>query len=298
MKTKVEDHKKPVLLGKIVLVVILIIGIGGLFYWINSLKYVYTDDAAIDGDHVSISAKISGRISNLLVDEGAKVEAGQLLVQLDDTSLRASQLQSVTAINSAKQNLILAKVNLDKAQEDFDRTKTMFEAGNASKQQYDHDANAVEAAKVSSSYCQAQIEYSKAQLGVVESQLIDTKITASIPGIIAKRFFLPGEVVQPGQAIFTLNNLNHIWVTANYEETKIRLVHPNESVEVSIDAYPWHTFKGKVIQVSAGVEPPPFQISDSTKTTQKIPVKILLDPVPASMPLVPGMSVEAKIKVK
>ena len=106
------------------------------------------------------------------------------------------------------------------------------------------------------------------------------------------------EVAQAGQVIFLINDLKHIWITANYEETKIRKVHPGQSVAVYVDAYPSHPLKGRVEQIAAKITDPPFQISDTTKTTQKIPVKILLDQVPGSMVLLPGMSVETKIEVR
>jgi membrane fusion protein, multidrug efflux system len=297
MKTKTEEHKKPILLGTIILIVLLIAGIGGLFYWISSFKYVSTDDAAIDGDHVSVSAKMLGRIKNLSVAEGAKVEEGQLLVQLDDADLRAQENQSSTALISAQETVTLTKVNLKKAQDDFDRSDSQFKAGYISKEQYDHTKSALDAAKVQYSIDMSKVNNTRAQIGVIQTGLLNTKINAPISGIIAKRSVMPGEVVQPGQVIFLINDLNHVWVTANFEETKIRLIHPNESVEISVDAYPNHPLKGRVVQVSAAIVPPPFQISDTTKTTQKIPVKILFDQIPDSMALLPGMSVEVKIKV-
>jgi membrane fusion protein (multidrug efflux system) len=298
MKTKIEEHKKPVLTGGIVLSVILIAGLGGLYYWISTFKYAYTDDASIDGDHVSVSAKMLGRIRKLEVDEGANVEAGQLLAELDDADLRAQENQSNTGLVSAEENVVLKRVDLQKAQQDFERAEIQFKSGFISKEQYDHTKNALDSAKVQNSIAASEVSNNQAQLGVIQTQLQSTKILAPISGTIAKRSVMPGEVVQPGQVIFLINDLKHIWVTANFEETKIRLVHPGQSAEVYIDAYPHHPFKGRATQVAAKITDPPFQISDTTKTTQKVPVKILLDSAPDSIKLLPGMSVEVKIKVK
>ena len=124
----------------IILVVLLIAGIGYVGYWFIFSKYVGTDDAAIDGNHVSVSAKMMGRVRNLTVDEGATVTAGQLLVQLDDTDLRAQEVQATASLDYANQNLVLAKVNLDRTQADFERTKTLMDTGNTTKEQYDHAA--------------------------------------------------------------------------------------------------------------------------------------------------------------
>jgi membrane fusion protein (multidrug efflux system) len=297
MTTKTPEHKKPVLIGGIVLTVLLIAGLGGLYFWISSFTYVYTDDAAIAGNHVSVSAKILGRVQNLTVDEGAQVAKGQLLVQLDDSDLRAQENQVSTGLVSAEQNVALKKVDLRGAQDDFDRANAQFKSGFISREQYDHAKSALDTAKVQNSIAVAQMGNTRAQLGVIQTQLQNTRINAPISGFIAKRSVMPGEVVQPGQTIFLINDLRHIWITADYEETKIRLVHPGESAEVFIDAYPGRPLKGRVIQVGANIADPPFQISDSTKTTQKVPVKILLNKVPDSMVLLPGMSVETKIRI-
>jgi membrane fusion protein (multidrug efflux system) len=65
-----------------------------------------------------------------------------------------------------------------------------------------------------------------------------------------------------------------------------------------VDAYPSYPFKGHVSRISAGIVPPPFSIGEFTKTTQRIPVTILFDEIPGGMLLLPGMSVEVKIKIK
>ncbi len=295
---KTGEQKRPVFISVIILALLIIAGIGYLGYWVIFSNYIATDNASIDGDHVSVSAKMMGRVKNLLVNEGDKVEAGQLLVQLDDTDLLAQEFHLSASVKSAGQNLILAKVNLDRTKEDFARIKTLSDTGNVTKEQYDHAAKSVDAAKAQYSIAQSQIDAANAQLGVIRTQLLNTKIIAPISGVVAKRLVMPGEVVQPGQAIFTINDLSHIWVTANFEETKIRLIHPGEPVDITVDAYPNYPFKGRVKQIAAAIVPPPFSIGESAKTTQKIPVKIALNKIPDSKVLLPGMSVEVKIKVK
>jgi len=297
IQKKSKDQKKPVVVGGIVLAALVVIGIVILIIWISSWSYVTTDDAAIEGTHVSVSAKMMGRIASLTVDEGSKIEKGQLLVQLDDTDLQAQASQLQASLNYTTLNLELARINLDRTKNDFERIKTVFKSGNSTPEQFDHASKALDAANVQYSVGQAQIETSKAQLGVVETQLTNTKITAPISGIIAKRNYVPGEVVQPGQPIFLINDLKDVWIIANYEETKIRLIRPGQPAEITVDAYPDFKFKGKVSILSAAIVPPPFSIGESTKTTQKVPIKIVFDSIPDSAKLMPGLSVEVTIKV-
>jgi membrane fusion protein (multidrug efflux system) len=282
---KTNERKKPVFLGTIVLLVLVLSGLTVGYFWLNDMiNFVSTDDAAIDGDHVTISAKTLGRIRSLFAEERDKIKSGQLLVQMDEADLLAQKTQALASLRYANQNLIFAKVNLDRAKDDFQRAKKLFNSGVSTKEQYNH---------ASKSY-----ETSKTQLGIVETQLQNTKITSPITGIIAKKSFVPGDVVQPGQAIYIINNLDSLWVTANFEETKIRHIRPGEEVEITIDAYPGGPFKGIVTRISAGIVTPPFSIGEFTKTTQRVPVKIDFKNLPESLVLLPGMSVEVKIKIK
>jgi membrane fusion protein (multidrug efflux system) len=295
---KKEVHKSPVRFATIILL-ILILGGGwyGYNWYNNSTNGLSTDSASIDSEHVSVSAKMMGRIHSLGADEGARVEAGQLLVQLEDSDLRAQEAQATASLNYAKKNQVLAKVNLDRAQDDLARLKTLLDNGNTTQEQYDHAAKALETANAQYSIAQAQIDTANAQLGVIQTQIQNTKIAAPISGVVAKRNVIPGEIVQPGQAIFTINDPDHFWITANFEETKIRLIHPGQKVDINVDAYPDQKFTGRVEQISASIVPPPFSIGETTKTTQKIPVKILFDRIPNGVSLLSGMSVEVKIKL-
>jgi len=292
-----KDRKKPVVLGSVILVVLLAAALALGAYWlVSTAKFVSTDDAAIDGQHVTVSARMLGRVRELLVSEGTKVTNGQLLIQLDDADLRAQESQSEASLNYVKKNLLLARVNREKAKEDFNRTKSLFDSGAAPREQYDHALKAVDVANAQYSIALAQIDTSDAQLKILQTQLQNTKILAPIGGSVAKQSVQPGDVVQPGQAIFTINDLDHIWITANFKETKIRYIQTNAYVKITVDAYPTRKFSGKVFRVGAGIVPPAFTIGDFTKTTQRIPVKILLVERPDGVILLPGMSVEVQIK--
>jgi membrane fusion protein (multidrug efflux system) len=296
---KKEDHKKTRLAAVIVLSVIVIIAGGFVFYWyITFFHYISTDLASIESTRVSVASKMMGRVAAMSALEGDKVEAGQILVQLDDTDLKSQESQMVAALALAKQNSALVQVNLTRAEADFDRIKQIYSGGYSSKEQYDHAEKNLEAARVQYEIAQGQVDVAGAQLQVLTTQKANTKIAAPISGIISKKNVSPGEIVQPGQAIYVITNLNDIWVTANIEETKVRFIHVDMDAEITIDAFPDTRFKGRIAQIAAAIVPPPFTIGESTKTIQKIPVKIVFDPVPDSLKLLPGMSVEVRIKVK
>jgi membrane fusion protein (multidrug efflux system) len=292
-----KSRKGPIVFGTVILVLLVGVGLVLGVYWLKDMiNYVSTDDAAIDSDHVNVSAKTLGRIAQLLAAEGDKVASGQLLVVLEATDLRAQEAQASASLNYAKRNVELSKINLDRAQSDAERIRTLFSTGSATKEQNDHANNALEAARAQDALALAQVDTATAQLGVIESQLLNTKISAPIAGVVAKKSMMQGDVVQPGQTIYAINDLDQVWVVANFEETKIGRIELGAPVEVTVDAVKGRTFAGKVELIGAGIVAPAFSIGDFTKTTQRVPVRISIDKDQAG--LIPGMSVEVKVKTK
>jgi len=295
----IEERKRPVLIGRIVLAVLLAAGITfGCLWYFHWSRFVGTDDAIIDSNRAAISSKMLGRIKKLAVDEHQKVKAGQLLVQLDDTDLRAQEAQVAASVNMALKSLELARINMERAANDLERIKIQYAMAAVTREDMDHSQKSADAARAQHSIAQAQVGIAQSQLEVIRVQLQNTVISAPFDGVITKRSAMPGEVVQAGQAIFQLYDLSDIWVTANLEETKVGRIHEGQPVEISVDAYPRHPFKGRVTQVAANIVPPPFTIGDFTKTTQRVPVKIMINQPLDSMLLLPGMSVEVKVRVK
>ena len=292
--------------------IILIAAILGIYWYIGQLAYVSTDDAVIDGNRLSVSSKILGRIMLLTVDEGDTVKQGQLLVQLDSTDLKAQELQARAALNLARESIKLSNVNLAKAQEDFNRAEQQFNENVIPKEQFDHIQKALEVAKAQLNIDKTKVETSKAQLNVIETQLLNTSIYSPMDGVLGKRWVLKGDVVQPGQPIYTIFDLKNIWVTAYLEETKLASINLGDKVEISVDAYPDQNFAGKVYQIGSNTAsqfsliPPSNASGNFTKVTQRVPIKISIEPVNETgqsdpsddINLLPGMSVEIKIKVK
>jgi len=290
-----KSRKGPVVFGSVILIALVGVGLvlGGRWL-VDAVNYVSTDDSSIDGDHVNVSAKTLGRIAKLSVAEGDKVDAGQVIVLLEEADLRAQEAQATASLNFAKRNVELSKISLDRAQADADRTRTLLGSGAATKEQNEHAVSALASASAQYAIALAQVDTATAQLGVLENQLLNTRISSPITGVVAKKSMMQGDVVQPGQTIYTINDLDKVWVTANFEETKIGRIELGAPVLVTVDAYGGRAFTGKVALIGAGIVPPAFSIGDFTKTTQRVPIRILLDKTEAR--LLPGMSVEVKVK--
>ncbi|WP_028974810.1 HlyD family secretion protein [Spirochaeta cellobiosiphila] len=299
MEKEKKGRKEPKIVSRIiVIIVVLAVAAWGITKTIDTLKYVSTDDASIDGKQFNLSSKMLGRISKINVKEGDKVNAGDILIELDSTDLKAQQTQAQASLVYARKNLLLAQINQDKASDDYDRIKGLYKSGATTKESYDHAVSALEAAKAQYNVMQAQVDTSQAQIGVIEAQLMNTRIPSQIDGIIDTIEQEEGDVVQPSQTILTVNNLDKLWVIANIKETKINRIKEGATVRITVDALPHQTLLGSVDKVYPGIVAPAFQIGEFTKTTQRVPVKIQFHNIPSDFQLLPGLSVEVKVEGK
>jgi membrane fusion protein, multidrug efflux system len=290
------------------LLLLILAGAVATWYWYNNLRgYVSTEDAAIEADAIEIGSKILGRIVELTGEEGDTLHQAVLIVHLDDADLRAQEAQTQASLQYAEQNVALSRVNLERTQEDYDRAVLQIKDRIITQEQFDHAAKAVDIAKAQLKVSESQIATANAQLNVVQTQLKNTQIFAPATAIVAKKWVLNGDIVQPGQPIFTLYDLQNVWVKANLEETKIASIHVGDDVQLEIDAYPHHPFQGKVILLGAAAAsqfsliPPNNASGNFTKVTQRVPIKISITDlalIQKSTPLLPGMSVTIKIKTE
>jgi membrane fusion protein (multidrug efflux system) len=287
---------------------IIVLALIGVWYWYQGqLGYVSTDDAFIDGNKLSLASKMLGRITNLYADEGNNVTKGELLVRLDSTDLIAQRDQAFISLKLAQDNIQLSQVNLNKAQTDFERAKQQYDGKIIPKEQYDHAHSALEAAQAELGISKTKVGSAKAQLNVINTQLQNTTIYSPMNGVVAKRWVLQGDVVQPGQPIFSIYNLDSLWVIADLQETDLASIKEGQNVEIDVDSYPDHKFEGKVIQIGTNTAsqfaliPPSNAAGNFTKITQRIPIKISVRQADKNQNddarLLPGMSVEVKIKV-
>ncbi len=333
MNKEKKDWKVYVPLTLVVIAVLA----GIIFWYIDYSSYVKTDDAYVASDNISVSAKMMGRISNLYAQEGDSVKKGELLAELDSTDLLAQKRQviatkSQTVANMAQaeakyifdnKNIKVLEIGLEKSNDDLKRAKTQFEGGVMTKEQFEHVQKAQEVAKAQYEAAQAQLLVSKtqiksaqtaistseAQIGVIASQLSNTKLYAPSDGVIAKRWLLTGDITQPGQSIYTVNDNSKFWILVYLEETKIGNLHIGQKARFTLDTYPEVVFTGKIFTIGSSTAaqfsliPPNNASGNFTKVTQRIPLKISIDATDGGQSLsefnfLTGMSAVVKILKK
>jgi membrane fusion protein (multidrug efflux system) len=152
-------------------------------------------------------------------------------------------------------------------------------------------------AMASIAQARANLEASKLDLGY-------TTIVAPVDGVVTKKSVEVGQVVQQGQGLLLLVPLQDVWVTANFKETQLADVRTGQKVEVKVDLS-GKTYPGHVDSLAAATGtrlsllPPENATGNYVKVVQRIPVKIVLDPIPGgNQVLRPGMNIEATIFTK
>lgn len=151
------------------------------------------------------------------------------------------------------------------------------------------------------------VEIVKAKIKALRTQLTYYKITAPRSGVIAKCWMLPGDIVQPAQTLFTLDDSHKLWLAIYLEETKYSMISMGQEVEYALDAYPSLTFWGKIYYIGTNTAsqfsmiPASNASGNFTKVTQRILIKVTIDHITGDpehikqVRLASGMSAEVKI---
>ncbi|WP_339082690.1 efflux RND transporter periplasmic adaptor subunit [Pseudomonas sp. TMP9] len=173
-------------------------------------------------ESVMIRPEISGRIAQLHFAEGQRVEAGALLVSLDDAITRAE--------------LALANANLNLAEKNFQRAQMLFKRGASNAQALD-EAN-------------AQQQASRASVALSQARLDKTRILAPYAGVLGLRQVSPGDYLSEGQDIVNLEVLDPLKVDFSIPQKAVSQIRLKQSVEVSLDAYPGERFSGEIFAIN------------------------------------------------
>jgi membrane fusion protein (multidrug efflux system) len=303
--------------------------------------HVTTDDAYVDGTVALVSSRVSGTIIAVYVEDNWSVKEGQLLLKLDPRDFEVRVVQAEAQLERARQSVDemysgvdaatagvhLADSQLNQAQIDYQRQKTLKEQGVASLESYDQAQTALRVAVANKALATHQLAQARAALGQEVGQdhtrysrpivqqaeaalaaakldLTYTQIHAPFDGIITHKTVHVGHRVQVGEPLMAVVPIKRLYVTANFKETQLTDVRVGQKAEVEADIYPGYTYHGHVDSISMGTGaafsllPPENATGNWVKVVQRVPVKILFDQaIPADKPLRLGLSVEVSIDI-
>ena len=332
---KSQQRKKGL---SIFILLLLLIAIGSAAYWFFFVKgFEETEDAYVSGNQVMVSSQVSGNISKINVDNMDPVQAGDVLLELDDTNAKlsfeqaksnlANAVRQVSQLNYTVKQLKSAvranEITLAQAQGNLNRRVQLVKDGAIDKESFQHAKEAVELAK-------ANLTTSQNQLGANQALLLDgplseqpqiqsavsnlkqawlnlerTKIRSPIKGYVARRNAQVGQAVSVGGALMAVVTTDQMWLDANFKETQLTHMRIGQPVEIHFDLYGKDkTFNGKVVGIEMGTGsafsllPTQNATGNWIKVVQRVPVRIQLDPQQlAENPLRIGLSATVKVNV-
>jgi RND family efflux transporter MFP subunit len=247
--------------------------VGGRRTVLNASGYVIARRQA------TVSSKVTGKVVEVLVEEGMQVQDGQVLARLDDTNVRASLRLAEAQAQAAKAALAETRARLEEAQKQFDRTSALASKSVASASEFDRAEAEVKSLRARLESQAAQVAVAEREVAVWQQQLEDTVIRAPFAGVAISKNAQPGEMISPISAgggftrtgIGTIVDMTSLEIEVDVNESFLKRVQTGQTVEAVLDAYPDWKIACKVIAI--------IPAADRQKATVKVRVGFAqLDP--------------------
>ncbi len=218
----------------------------------------------------TVSSKVTGKILEILVEEGMTVKKDQVLAKLDPVNLQTMLEMSTRELEASRRNLDEIEVRLAEARRNLERNEALVKQQLVSQ-------TALDATRAEVNALAARLEASKAQVKVAESGLAirridydDLQVRAPFAGVVISKDAQPGEIVSPMSAgggftrtgIATIVDMDSREVEVDVNEAYINRVKPNQRVEATLDAYPDQTLAAHVVNI--------VPTADRTKATVRV----------------------------
>jgi HlyD family secretion protein len=270
----------------------------------------------IEADEVEVAAETSGKIRVFRVEEGSSVKRGDIIAEIDRSTLELQleqakagmnlayfQLQDLLSgarpedIEQSRQAVIQAEENLRVAEDDFNRLSALFKSGSAtSKQLEDSRARYISAQAQQKSALQAmkklenlarpqeikqaeaRLEQARVSVKLVQKQLDNSTIKSPIDGIITKKVRQEGDFAIPGTILCTMADLNTVHLTIYVSEVDLGKIELHEEAHISIDSYPERAFSGRIVYISPVAQFTPKNVQTRDERVKLVfGVKIQID---------------------
>ena len=205
----------------------------------------------------TVSSKVTGRITEVLFEEGAAVAEGQVLARLDPATAHADQLVATRTLEAARSNLREIEVRLADARRTLDRNRSLVERALVSRSVLDTSEAEVAALEARLDAARAEVGVAQARVAVSQQGLDDLLIRAPFAGVVISKDAQPGETVSPISAgggftrtgIATIVDMDSREIEVDVNEAYINRVHDDQRVEATLDAYPEWKVPGRVISI-------------------------------------------------
>lgn len=276
-----RDHRSD---GKspwpwIVLVLLLVIG-GGAAYWmfgpgviqatevkverVRSIQNITANNSVLDASgyviarrQATVSSETTGKVTEVLVEEGMTVEEGQVVARLDDSAQRAQLALSKARVTAAEAVLAETQAQLKQARVDLDRSQKLISEKLVSQAELDAAEANFETLAARLETGRENVLVSRRNVALAEEQLDNTVIRAPFPGVVVSKNAQPGEMISPVSAgggftrtgICTIVDMNSLEIEVDVNEAYIQRVTAGQRVTATLDAYPDWDIPAQVIAI-------------------------------------------------
>jgi len=205
----------------------------------------------------TVSSKVTGRITEVLFEEGAVVSEGQVLARLDPSTAQAEHAVAASVLEAARRNLREIEVRLADARKTLARNRSLVERKLVAESVLDGSQAEVAALEARLSAAGAEVGVAQSRLSLSQQGLDDLQIRAPFSGVVLSKDAQPGETVSPVSAgggftrtgIATIVDMDSREIEVDVNEAYINRVHDDQRVEAVLDAYPDWTIAGRVISI-------------------------------------------------
>jgi len=222
----------------------------------------------------TVSAKITGKVTEVLIEEGMRVEEGAVLARLDDTEARAQLALARAQLTAAQSQLAEIRAMLEQAERDYGRQEELLRRELVSAQSMDAARAQRDMLRARLASATQQVRVARQSVEVAEVQLDNTVIRAPFSGMVVSKSAQPGEMISPISAgggftrtgIGTIVDMDSLEIQVDVNEAFINRVSPGQRVEATLNAYPDWKIPGSVIAI--------IPTADRSKATVKVRIAI------------------------
>jgi RND family efflux transporter MFP subunit len=222
----------------------------------------------------TVSAKITGKVVEVLIEEGMQVSEGDVLARLDDTEAQAQIALGRAQLEAARSLLVEVRAQLRQAERDHARQEELFTKQLVSAQSLDAAVAQRDSLRARLASTEEQIKVAREALAVAEVQLDNTVIRAPFSGVVVAKSAQPGEMISPVSAgggftrtgIGTIVDMDSLEIQVDVNESYINRVAPGQPVEAVLNAYPDWRIPGEVIAI--------IPAADRSKATVKVRIAL------------------------
>jgi RND family efflux transporter MFP subunit len=224
--------------------------------------------------HATVSSKATGRVAEVLIEEGQRVEKDQVIARLDSSATAAAVAEAAARLAQARADLDAARIAAEDADPIFRRNEQQYARALISSQAFDAARAAYNATRADLAIKARAVDVAHAGLMVAEQNHDDTVIRAPFSGVVTVKAAQPGEIVSPLSAssgfartgIGTIVDMRSIEVEVDVNESFIALVHPGQGAIVRLNAYPDLGLAAETVAVIPAV--------DRSKATVRVRVRL------------------------